>query len=481
MNTVCMTLVASLLFTFGMACSAAADPLGLRRISCDDGSSFELSMDYPQSEPPAESPWKGIDFKENPGDYLRALRDYVYEGNLNADWQGQENTVRRWYHVPWLHLGDRGRECRRGLTRERDSRPGELDLKQVTRFQNWGVAMYNAPGGFTIGQVWKSELPDVSDVRFPPGTVAVKLLLTEAGVEQVPRLRRALEWRAMINSRVDDVKSPRVERTLRLLQLDVAVRDPGADAQTGWVFGTFVYNHDAPGESPWEKMEPIGLMWGNDPKLVLRDLERKRIAVMQKEKLDPIELGTLEETKLNPEIAVPHFLGWGGRLNGLVDNPVSSCLSCHSTAEFPQRSPLAPPLERYFRNIPAGQAFDEGLASLDYSLQLAQSVTNFCSQEELSLPAKFHCSALEAGYEPGRLPSAYQAKVGLPISRDEATQTEEDFARQPKGGLVAVRLAWAAIAGAFILGGVFGGGAATMYHRARRLPPKAAARPAHSA
>ena len=48
--------------------------------------------------------------------------------------------------------------------------------------------------------------------------------------------------------------------------MDVAIKDPRAPV-TQWVFGTFVYDKDAPGGSVWEKMVPLGLMWGNDPQV----------------------------------------------------------------------------------------------------------------------------------------------------------------------------------------------------------------------
>ena len=34
---------------------------------------------------------------------------------------------------------------------------------------------------------------------------------------------------------------------------------------SGATFGTFIYNGNAPGATPYERMVPVGLMWGNDP------------------------------------------------------------------------------------------------------------------------------------------------------------------------------------------------------------------------
>lgn len=52
----------------------------------------------------------------------------------------------------------------------------------------------------------------------------------------------------------------------------------------------------------------------------------------------------LQETWLNPDLVfLPRKGGYASRMNGPVDNPVSSCLSCHSTAQQVPISPLLPP------------------------------------------------------------------------------------------------------------------------------------------
>jgi hypothetical protein len=99
--------------------------------------------------------------------------------------------------------------------------------------------------------------------------------------------------------------------------------------------------------------------------------------------------GPLQETAINPQaLGIVQHLGYNGRLNGPVDNPRSSCLSCHSTAQIP--SDLSQPttsgippanaslatLRRYFRNIKSGTPFTPGQLSLDYSLQLQNGIAN---------------------------------------------------------------------------------------------------------
>ena len=81
----------------------------------------------------------------------------------------------------------------------------------------------------------------------------------------------------------------------------------------------------------------------------------------------------------------PNVFGWAGRGNGPVDNPVSSCLSCHMTAQSPPRSNIFPPDTpsttdadrlRWFRNLAPGESFDSGTTDLDFSLQLARGIEN---------------------------------------------------------------------------------------------------------
>ena len=35
--------------------------------------------------------------------------------------------------------------------------------------------------------------------------------------------------------------------------------------KTGWVFSTLVYDSNASGNSVWDRMVPLGAIWGNDP------------------------------------------------------------------------------------------------------------------------------------------------------------------------------------------------------------------------
>lgn len=339
------------------------------------GPLFELSQDYPDKVPAAEElPWAKYDFKTQMPEYMAAVLDYIFEGNTEVNFAGQKNEVRKWYHAPWLHYGTSGREPINGLTMERNSRPGELSYSQTKQYQNWGIGMYNPAGGYTLGQVWKDpENPNVTNVRFPEGSVSFKLLFTDAPTSEVKHLEGAPEVEANIYTESASPMPegmPKVRKNLRLVQIDVAVKDKRAE-ETGWVLGTFVYNNKVKHEDPWRRVQPVGLAWGNDP-----DVTRLQTYLGKQ----------LKEQVLNPSPDLPpQHLGWGGRLNGPVDNPVSSCMSCHSKAQWPLKEVLPPKSVEYdskefmswFTNVKGGEPYTPGHNSLDYSLQLAEGIKKF--------------------------------------------------------------------------------------------------------
>jgi len=227
------------------------------------------------------------------------------------------------------------------------------------RIGQW--AFYNEPGGYVIGQVWADpKKPDATRAKFPDGTVSIKLLFTAALESQVPYLHDGYRWQGNIDpvgyggcSKADPsgVRTPTDKMTL--LQIDLAVRDSRADATTGWVMGTFVYDGNAKGATPWERMVPVGVQWGNDPALTPQKHANGRESV--------------KESWINPKLRCHSTSAWLGRLNGPVDNSESACLSCHGTAQTPDSSPMVPPHNstdtermRWFRNVKTDEAFDTG-------------------------------------------------------------------------------------------------------------------------
>lgn len=339
---------------------------------------FKLSQSYPTTPPAATTlPWTGIDFKSDPDGYVLALRDYVFDGFLHpddpdADFRPELNTKRGWFHVPWMHVGIRGREGLHGLTRELDAKPGRYGSGQTQPAQDVGVGMYNDIGGYTIGQVWKDHLhPDPSASRFAEGALVFKILWTDADPTAATALAGAPEWKAHVATSTA-LNAPRAIRSVHLAQMDIAVKDHRAPG--GWVYTTLVYDVNAPDDAAhgaYGKMMPVGVAYGNDPGVapgspLSETVVARRIPLLAKT-----------------------TLGYGGRLNGPGDNPASACLSCHQTAEWPSLSRMQPPFGadlattmQWFRNLAPGEAFDGASAqSLDTSLQIAISIANFTAQQ----------------------------------------------------------------------------------------------------
>lgn len=369
---------------------------------------FQLSQDYPTSFKNESFPWMAIDFKAYPTEYLGAVLSYCLEGNLDVDFKVQDNKVRKWYHAPWLHDdGDKfgaGREYRHGMTRERKARPFELHRSQSAPGQNWAVGFYNDRGGVTLGKVWRSGggYPNPYLSTFAENTVACKLLFTDAPVAQIPYLSGSKTWVANIYPDTAYNK-PRVDRDMRLLQLDVAVKDPRVADTTGWIYGTFIYDGGSPGKSVWDRMVPVGLSWGDDQQ-DRTDIGRDGVFVNTRLSQARITSSLVEQTgwDYGNRAYVRHH-GLGGRVNGPIDSPVSSCISCHGragthadTAIGPKSGlPMAmayfaaskpsdyPPAQfnEFFKPIPGGAHIEvqnnERFVTTDYSLQLTGGIRNF--------------------------------------------------------------------------------------------------------
>lgn len=389
---------------------------------------FVLSDEYPDQLPdldPAVQEILQIDFRTDPLAYVMAVRDYIFDGNIrggsvDGDFIFQENTAGLdWYHVPWQHWGPLGREGHHGLTREGPLGAHTLAPSQNQTSSAYAVGFYNGPGGFAIGRVWPSpdEGPDLSSMiageGFPEGTVVGKFLFTVLGDDQVPWLANPLQWRAYVYE--CDIPTaepcpqdltgdePHLTQRVNLLQMDIMVKDGRAGEAADWVFGTFAYNGTLPdghaysdacadieGDGrKWCNLMPVGVMWGNDPDV--------RDVAFNDAPTETIVNDDLEETWINrdPDLPAMH-LGFNSRLNGPADNPTSSCMSCHSTGQYPVVSAIMPWLNhppvpipeedteasdewmRWFRNFRDGEAFDEGRAiSMDFSMQLAKSVENY--------------------------------------------------------------------------------------------------------
>jgi hypothetical protein len=378
------------------------------------GPFFDLNQDYPTEEPPAsERPsFFKTDFRTEWRKYMMEVRTYCLEGNTEAAWLGEKNPVRPWYNMPWQDAGENGREAIHGLTKEAPVKPFQLAPSQTyPEGGAYAVGYYNDFGAYAIGRVWQNhsepDLPFISEQGFPIGTVVCKPLFVSMPpavvAEQVPWLRNPVDWNAY--TRVTFNKEPRKVQEVALVQMDFMVRDERTSA--GWLFGTFQYNGALGHKDRWENLAPVGMMWGNDPE------DEGNIPQVNgagqfpsPPPLTKTPINTeLKETVINAdasELPATH-IGWNGRLNGPVDNFLSSCMSCHMTSSNPEKtlSPLFLPKSarpepgtkawnewwmQWFQNVGWKnhklERFQEAKFSLDFSLQLSAALENFFKQED---------------------------------------------------------------------------------------------------
>jgi hypothetical protein len=349
------------------------------------GRIFHLSQQYPKELPNNLPEFFKIDFRKEWREYLLAARDYCFSGNIGGkdvedDFDMAHRSPFQWYHMPWQHFGPFGREGIHGLTKEAPVSPGQLAWTQHSKGQTYAVAFYNAYGGHLIGKVWDDpDKPELHDIRFPKGTVVFKLLFVDIPTNEVPSLSNPVQWKGYVTDNFESTQ--RAIHVLSLIQMDLMVRDE--QSPLGWIFGTFQYNGQLNRANRWKNLVPLGIQWGNDPDVTDHQSNPQPVKTVRNT--------ALRETVVNSDEheLPPTHLGWNGRLNGPVDNPMSSCMSCHATAQVREKSPLSPLFQnnppvpgstdwmRWFKNYKCGEQFDEGIPSTDFSLQLAISVKNF--------------------------------------------------------------------------------------------------------
>jgi hypothetical protein len=325
---------------------------------------------------------------------MEIIKEYCFDGMVAVDFVPQDNTVRQWYHAPWMHYGNSGREPLHGLTPERFCPPLELSATQHRTTQTWAVGLYNTVGASVFGGMWADPNDPnwTQDINFPVGTMVYKFLFTNSTNDELPILDGAPTWEGLIAVQPEDPKKAPVPakrdltnpQCVRLLQMDIATRDDRA--VTGWMFGTFMYSTTS-GKTGWDGLIPVGLQWGNDAELTQAAFEAGK---------------TVHQTWINPEADAvrislhggrPTF-GWNGRLAGPADNFISACASCHSTAQWPPAFGMVPPAPvknaqgefvpkndsvtmQWFQNIPCGTPITKTSVSGDYSLQLLIGYQNF--------------------------------------------------------------------------------------------------------
>lgn len=308
----------------------------------------------------------------------------------------------RWWVAPWMDYTDNGREKLLGLTKERNAGAGDLAPDSPAGPQVWAVGFYNQEGAHALGKVFADpcnpQIP-AANWTMPDGAASFKLLFTTATGADVPYLTGSPEVTAFAGSSFGS----RQKTTVRLLQMDISVRDPRTP--NGWVLGTYIWQGPAKGDGFFDNLVPVGLMWGNDGDAAASPRDA---------------FATLQDTRLNPALAGVVWRGHGqdwderpwpgfqGRLNGPADNLVSTCMSCHALAQWPRSKRLsilptgskytlnalnneanrAALAADYLKNVPGGTLTDPseaapasnwgGARPLDYSLQVEAAFTRMC-------------------------------------------------------------------------------------------------------
>ena len=403
------------------------------------GPVFKLSADYPTENPgtcpQSECPWLYIDIDFTSGvavdweqgqwnEYIMAIMSVVTRGqdqNLSNEsgFKTNINGETVWYHVPWMSYDPTaGREFAHGTTNERTAHlsdfigspmPNAAPLTSMSAscqaqfphgFESWAVGVYNKWGAYAIGQAIPSDgKPRLVDLNgqmvpagmpFPEGTMVTKFLTTNAIPECVPYLENSSVWLVDRHS-VGEDKAYQCSRSVqetRLTQVDVAVVDKRSP--TGWVYGTFGYSAFSDGQTVLARLVPLGLQWGSDPTTFP--------AVTQ------AASAPVTESVLNLEVGIYEHWGCEDRLAGPVDNPLSSCVSCHSSSfaaangaisEMGNNVPPAfgfkticdaggsPDNKAYFSNYSFPEAYPDPkyaeAVPLDSSLQMAVAFTQYAT------------------------------------------------------------------------------------------------------
>lgn len=422
--------------------TAAIDPFAVNNGAIPskteyDGPLWAFNHDYPKTLPNAERPWSKVlngkpISKDNAHAYIEALKQAVSEDmrilvTQPAEWNARP---RNWYSMLWAgdaieKTGWEGRDAIYG------SYTGQIlpastyaESGLTVDIRNHAVIYYNDVAAYTLHRVWEKCRQDGGGcpptlyndaAQFAEGALVVKSAGVTASGEQWPVMQGAAKWqiyRPPFDLHGTIPGKPPVVTDIYVGILDIIVKDSVAAPETGWVFTTLVYDKDAPGRDAWDKMVPLGAMWGNDPDV--NSAEHPEQPLLQ--------------TYVNP--AAPAYstvtLGYGGRLSGPFDIAVktdvdvdgkvvpklasSSCLSCHGTSSFhpgsyqaltffyPVKMPLTSPWHMYtpgssewndwFQNRPGNvsQSKEPGAVALDYSTFLEAALMNYAAAESEQSP-----------------------------------------------------------------------------------------------
>jgi hypothetical protein len=374
------------------------------------GPLFKLSHAYPATPQPAPARpiWRealrGQPISAaNAIAYATALKTYVAPDmrTMILNYPQWNPQAAGWYNEPWT---GGIRESIHG-TYQGSPFPASTFPKSKLKvaMTTYVLTYYDRRAAHTLYRLWgRTALnPDTTTQgvgQFAEGSVIVKLALTTALAQDWPAMAGAAQWPLYIpDGTQPNPSGPLAVRNTSAMQLDIIVKDSKTAPKTGWVFTTLVYDAHAPGRDAWDKMVPLGAMWGDDPTVNSTTNPGAPLA----------------ETVINPQAPVyaTETLGWGGRLSGPNDGAVvapaiykglkapvpaiaaSSCMSCHSVAEHPMKTFLLPddpsvtyPQDpnvgvvavpgstrwlRWFQNQPGSVPLDPGTLPLDFDMVFA--------------------------------------------------------------------------------------------------------------
>lgn len=367
------------------------------------GPLFVLSHDYPTTVKPVVNPSWQQSLKGQPISaintfaYMDSLKSYVAPNVMpfftdNKKWTAAEHG---WFNEPWM--GSQ-REAILG-TYLGNGNPANMFKTLKEDEAGYALVLYDSTAAYTVGQIWGKTGQKVNlandAAQFKEGSVIVKLAFSNVNYPQWPVMEGAQTFNIYDTITTTENPNPGYQvRKVSFFQMDIIVKDSKTAPKTGWVYSTFVYDKSVAG-SFWDKMVPLGAMWGNDPGI------NSPIAPPYPK---------LYETVINPKAPAysTETLGWGGRLSGPNDGAVaqqavdintgkiytnlalSSCMSCHSPAQdtfksfllpapFPKKTdtgfyvytPGSAAWNLWFRDDYGNIPFDSGQIAMDYDMVMA--------------------------------------------------------------------------------------------------------------
>lgn len=327
---------------------------------------------YPMARPLEQQPWRQgaaaagpLDVKApaNIEKLMAALMAYVAPV-FNPYIADPTNDAKRpdkagWRMMPWLgdvdcDVGwDSGRDSSVGTSTGQLIPAGTLPGQRTDEggtLQNHSITWYDPWGAYALAAVFGAPTPGVGDPtrqQMSDGSVIVKLgvLTPYADGTDWPIVESAPMWPVYrppvgVSTNYCQNKDPSTFKVLEthLIQFDIILKSSYFAPKSEWVFATWLFDPSAEGAEPLDRFTLLGAMWGNDPGIAQKDL------------CTPVS--PLQENWINPK--TPEYgyqqLGWGCRLSGPIDVArrsavfsdgtscdtarVSSCLSCHGSAEY---------------------------------------------------------------------------------------------------------------------------------------------------